>query len=201
MNTEDNNKTVARHSDSGTSSDAGENKILQKSPAEAVERAVVQAEQPQKRGPGRPLNARNKRMEALAELQEQQFGMTVGELLTHTLFDGFGGHTAAGGEPGRFMEDRARVMAQRLGIPIGEAMKHCLAMAGDLMPYVHQKLPVALEANVKGIMLAVVGTDGGFASPTGRGGLDLRPAQARQGGAIEGDFEVKSDGNSRTSEE
>lgn len=201
MNTEDNNKTAPRHSGNGTSCDGEANKILPKSPAEAVERAVVAAEQPSERSVGRPKGAHNKRMDALRELQETRFGMTVGELLTHTLFDGFNGHTATGGAPGRFMEDRARVMASRLGIPMGEAMKHVLAMAGDLMPYVHQKLPVALEANVKGIMLAVIGTDGGFASPAGGGGLDLRPAQARQGPAIEGEFEAKSDGKRRTDEE
>jgi hypothetical protein len=180
------------------SQDAAANKILENdAPAEAVqavEAAVVQAAEPVEAVPGRPKGARNRRSDALRQLQEERFGMTVGELLTETLFDGFAAHRERGGAPGAFLEERARVMAMRLGIDRGKALEHVKAMADDLMPYVHQKLPIAVEVDQRGIMVAVMSPDGGFASPTGGAAIDLRPAQARLEGA-------KSDGFSRTDEE
>lgn len=202
MKTGGKRKTGARRSASATSPEAGGNKILPKSAVEAVEAAVDQAsELPAERSVGRPPGARNKRMDALRQLQETRYGVTVGELLTHTLFDGFQEHVDAGRPPGAFLEERARTMASRLGIERGKAFEHVKAMADDLMPYVHQRLPQAVEVEAKGIMLAIFTPEGGFASPTQGGGLDLRPANVRQAPAIEGEFEVKSDDGSRKDEE
>lgn len=201
METEPKRKTMARRSGGATSQGEAPNKILENEavepavPAvEAVEQAVVAAAEPVERAPGRPKGARNKRADALMQLSMDRFGTTVGELLTETLFDGYNRHIEQGGAPGAFLEERARVMALRLGIDRGKALEHVKAMADDLMSYVHQKLPMAVEIDGRGIMVAVVSPDGGFASPTGAAAIDLRPAQARLEGA-------KSDGISRMDEE
>lgn len=201
MKTGKKGKTAARHSGGATSQAAEPNKILGNEDVAAVETAVAKAAEPVEVQVGRPKGARNRRSDALRELQATRYGMTVGELLTATLFDGLTDHLAKGKGAGGFLEERARVMASRLSIDPGKALEHVKAMADDLMPYVHQKLPMAVEIDQRGIMVAVVTPDGGFASPTGGAAIDLRPAQARLGAAIEGDFGVKSDGQRRTDDE
>lgn len=176
MNSEDYNKTGTRRSPSEVSCDTESEKIVDK-----VEEAYVEAEQPPAETKmGRPKGAKNKRSDALLRYQQERHGTTVGEMLSDALFDGYNHHAESGQPPGLFLEKRAAVMAWRMGISMADALKHVRAMANDLMPYVHQKLPVALEVEGKGIAIAVFTPDGGFAPHTG-GPLDLRPAQARHG--------------------
>ncbi|MEO0606612.1 MAG: hypothetical protein AAFY82_00165 [Pseudomonadota bacterium] len=202
MESDSYNKTAARQSDDQVSCGDDGSKIVEKGPAAEVEQAYVAADQPEPSKIGRPRGARNKRNDALRKLQEDRYGVTVGELLTETLFDGYAEHKAAGHSAGSFLERRAIGMAIRTGIPIEKCMAHVKAMADDLMPYVHQKLPLAVEVDTKGIAIAVFTPDGGFASHT-QGPLDLRPAQARglPDTSINDKDEPKSDGNSRTNDE
>ena len=174
------NKTGDRQGDERLSDGGDGSKIVEK-----VERGLAAASvEPEKKPAHRPKGAKNRRSDALRAFQVETYGMAVGELLTATLFDGMAEHVESGDAMGMFMEKRAVAMSIRTGLPIATCLATVTAMARDLMPYVHQKLPMAVEVDSKGIAIAVFTPDGGFASHT-EGALDLRPAQARRGPVID----------------
>lgn len=206
MNSDSSEKTPQRQSAAAVSSGADSDKISENSVAAVAERALVAAERTERGGPGRPKGARNKRSDALRQMQQDKYGLDVGELLTETLFDGYGEFIEQGGAPGEFMAWRAAVLRARTpGVKPKDALALVKAMADDLMPYVHQKLPTAIEVDMKGVMLAVVDAEGAFASHTRVGGLDLRPADVREPPALDAskndEIDAQSDGESQTDEE
>lgn len=133
-------------------------------------------------GPGRPAGARNKRSRELGELIARRHGATPGELLAATLMEGLQAHLEAGQSLGTFMSTRARALAIELGGTdrLAQAVGMLHGLAKELMPYVHQRLPQAIEVDSRTIVFALQAADGQVVEG-GMGVLDMRPADLRTG--------------------
>lgn len=126
---------------------------------------------PGQRGPGK------RSAEFVAKIANA-YGMLPGDLLAATLMDGLREHLAGGGKPSEYLQERARTLASTLSINRGEAMGILVGLAKELMPYVHQKQPIAIDVDQRSIVFAAVTSDGLVAAP-GSGRRDLRPADVR----------------------
>lgn len=144
------------------------------------------------RGPG-------KRSAEFVAKVANAYGMLPGDLLAATLMGGLRDHLEAGKPAASYLGERARAMASELGLKRAEALGALVGIAKELMPYVHQKQPIAVDADVRAIVFAAVTADG-QAAPAGAGRRDLRPADVRQKPAISGPVDAASDAHSRTQE-
>lgn len=142
------------------------------------------------RGPGR------RSAEFVARLAAK-YGMLPGDMLAETLMGGLRGHLEAGGAPGEYLNERAKELAKGLRLDSGEMFDRLLGVAKELMPYVHQKQPIAIDADVRSIIFQV---DMGGQAQAGPGGRDLRPADVRISPMKSAGDEAGSDGAGRTPE-
>jgi hypothetical protein len=124
------------------------------------------------------------------------YGMLPGDLLAATLMKGLRRHVDQGGDPGDFLEARAIDLANSMQTSTSHAMSMLLSVAHELMPYVHQKQPMAVELDQRSITF-VVQAQAGQAQGGGPGGLDLRPADVRETPMKSVDAPARSDGAGR----
>lgn len=148
----------------------------------AVARGVGQ------RGPGK------RSAEFVAKISNA-YGMLPGDLLAATLMHGLRRHVDQGGAPGEFLEARAIDLANSMQTSTSSAMGMLLGVARELMPYVHQKQPLAIDIDQRSIVFAAVTADGQAA---GQGGRDLRPADVRISPMKSVEAPVRSDADGRT---
>lgn len=149
-----------------------------------VEPLLVSAEQAEdygeKRRAGRKKGAKNKRSDALRLYCSGKFGIEPGELLIETVFREYNEYVALGNDPGMFMEYRAARLSETMGISSEEALKHVEKWMGDLLPYIHQKQPMAVEVDQRTVAIAFTMDGQNVATPKELGtGLDMRPANIR----------------------
>jgi len=144
------------------------------------------------RGPG-------KRSAEFVAKVANAYGMLPGDLLAATLMDGLRAHLEAGKPAGSYLGERARSLASELAIKRSEALSALLGVAKELMPYVHQRQPLAVDADVRAIVFAAVTADG-RAAPAVGGRRDLRPADVREKPAITGPVDAASYAARRTPE-
>lgn len=132
----------------------------------------------QARGPGRPAGALNKRSDDLRNLLAMRHGATPGELLGATLMGGMRRHLDDGGRLEDWMTARAIEVANELQCSSSYAMTLLLGVAKELMPYVHQKLPLLVDVESKAIVFAMI-DDQGRMKQAGQGIVDVRPQDVR----------------------
>src|SRR5690606_39224856 len=123
------------------------------------------------RGPG-------KRSQQFIAKLSAAYGMLPGDLLAETMMHGLREHIHNGGKPGTFLEDRALKLSRSLQCKKTEAFGLLLGVAKELLPYAHQKQPIAVDIEQRAIVFAAVTSDGQAAAP-GSGRRDLRPADVR----------------------
>lgn len=138
------------------------------------------------RGPG-------KRSQDFVRKLANAYGMLPGDVLAATVMDGLPEHLAAGGLPGEWLQTRARTLAKALGCKIPEAMGMLLGVVRELMPYAHQKQPMAIDINERSIAF-IVQADAQAGAP---GRRDLRPADVREKPMISGLGDARSDADGR----
>lgn len=144
------------------------------------------------RGPG-------KRSAEFVAKVANAYGMLPGDLLAATLMGGLREYLQAGNPPEGFLAMRARKVAGDLGLKRSEALGMLVGVAKELMPYVHQRQPLAVDADVRAIVFAAVTADG-RAAPAVGGRRDLRPADVREKPAITGEGDAASYAARRTPE-
>lgn len=194
MNTGDDGETEPRRDDGEVSHPGSGNKItgkpgdkrgFQDTPgaagADRLAGELLAAEEAPSAGPGRPLGAKNKRQDHLREYAAQ-LGAEPGEVIIATALHGLREHLDAGEDLGTFLEERAKRMAKSLGMKKAAALSALRGLLGDAMPYVHQKLPLAVNVEGGGIMFVMTLPDGTVqtGAQAAAGGVDLRPANMRK---------------------
>lgn len=213
MNTEDNEKTPDRQGlDAGGDGGAGPEIMPQiggfASPGGAaggVDQAagtvgtLMDAEaEPEQRGRGAPRKAKRARKDAL-RAYAARLGAEPGELMLETVMGGLQAHLETGGKLEDWLEIRSVQLARQLGTKRAVVFGQLVGMLKDLNPYVHQKLPQAVELEGGQVVFAVMGSDGQVDAGARAGVLDLRPANVRHDPVLINDkSEPKSDGDSRT---
>ena len=209
MNSDDKPKTPDRQGVGAASSDAeSARKIAEiggfSSPGaaaggEPVAEVLIDAEEPEERGRGAPKKPKRARKDAL-RAYAASLGAEPGELLLATIMEGLQEWLDDGHALGDWMEQRAIRLARKLPMQRADAFKLLNKMVIDAMPYVHQKLPMAIEVDDGAVMFAMIGSDGKVISNQA-GRLDMRPANVREPVLINDKSKQKSDGESRTQEE
>lgn len=140
-------------------------------PAAADGLAAVVAQGVGQRGPG-------KRSQQFIAQVSAQYGALPGDVLAATLMDGLREHLAQGRALGAFLPLRARKLARYIGCEPEEAFDKLMVVSKELLPYLHQKQPIAVDIEQRSIVFAAVTSDGQVAAP-GTGRRDLRPADVR----------------------
>ncbi|WP_022729764.1 hypothetical protein [Fodinicurvata sediminis] len=112
-----------------------------------------------RRGPGRPPGAKNRRTEAWTEYLLSQYRsplVVLAETYSRPVAD----------------------LARELGCKKEDAFRHQIQAAKELAPYVHQKLPVAVQVEGKVVQLSIVADASGEVTDSGDpDGADLVHAQ------------------------
>jgi hypothetical protein len=194
MNTDGYNKTDGRQSEDGASSGAETDKILGNEgcltshgavaagadPMAGAIDAMQEADEAEKRKPGRRKGALNRRSEALARWAERTYAATPGQVIVATALHGLPEHLAAGRPMGTFQETRAKQLARALDIEDAAAFAAIQDALKAASRFTDAPLPPAKDAGTKPLVFAQVTSDGTVTDGSGGGGsLDLRPQQLR----------------------
>jgi hypothetical protein len=137
------------------------------------------------RKPGRPPGSLNKRSLGLAKVIAARHGCTAGEALAALALPTVEELVEAGGLR-QAMKLRVDAMARELQCPRVEAFREVRHALAELMPYLHQKQPIALQVEQTASIGLVIDA-GALAQGGGAGGgpvLDLAPRDVRESAAI-----------------
>lgn len=123
------------------------------------------AAQPRRRG--RPKGSGGKRRGDLAAYIAAQFGATPGEQMAKVALVSRKELRAAGGSMLEAMVGKARELAKAIGCTTAEAWALMAKERAELMSYVHQRMPQAVQVEGKGMAPAVliVGHELGAGAP------------------------------------
>ncbi len=146
---------------------------------EAQSVLVLSEQQQDEKKRGRKRGAKNKRSDALRRYCADRFGIEPGELLIETVFHEYNEFILLGHDPGTFIQFRAARLSQTMGLSGAQALATVTGWMTDLMPYIHQRLPQAVEITEKSIALAFTLDGKNVVNDQVAGAFDMRPQNIR----------------------